>query len=343
MITSSVPLSKPEQPKLPVGTKKVIIFDTNGYRELTNGLSLDDIKAKSLHLRECERKAGIFALANPIVIWELIAHLADISDPAYSHCLNALVALAEHTGDPNNSNGGLCLFADPESTVCLELFNKVPPNAEEFVQNLSKIATHVKSNAPAITDSTVLNNFKVFSTEMNSREKEWRQDMEKVLNNCSPNAAKVWFSDQINQRNKSDKHILEKLRNFFASQDFMETWANVTVERHASMVNRTLSAEELKEKINIVREVFSVPFHLTSKLLQKIATPNQININSPRRKHWNFIWDFYIAFSIGNYHAVEDADMYMVTSDGDILEAAAGANCAHRVVSLDDYLNRVAE
>ena len=210
------PKSKPEQPKLPVDTKKIIIFDTNGYRELTNGLRLGEIKANSLRLRECEHKAGIFALANPIVIWELIAHLANVNDPAYDHCLNALVALAEHTGNPNNSNGGLCLFEDPESTVCRELFGVVPQVAQKFVQDLSQLATYVKLKAPTITDPVALGNFRGFSTAMDSREKEWRRDMEEVLNKCNPNAAKVWFCDAINQI--SDKDILANLRDFFLAR-----------------------------------------------------------------------------------------------------------------------------
>ena len=121
----------------------------------------------------------------------------------------------------------------------------------------------------------------------------------------------------------------------------MDAWASVTVLRHASMVNESLSEEELRKKIDIVKNVFSVPFHLTSSLLQKIATLNQIDTNSSRRKHWNFVWDFYITFSIGKYHFIEDADICLVTGDMDILGAATEANCADKVISLNEYLKSV--
>jgi hypothetical protein len=87
----------PIQPQSPPGTRQIVIFDTNAYRELTFGLSLNDARNKSFQLRQLEVNSGHFALANPVVIWELVAHLADPTDPAYANCLSGMVALAEHT------------------------------------------------------------------------------------------------------------------------------------------------------------------------------------------------------------------------------------------------------
>ncbi len=326
------PMPQPNQPKTPPGTKRIIIFDTNAYRELTFGLSLNDARAKALQLRQLEQSVGTFVLANPIVIWELIGHLGATSDPAYRYCLNALVALAEHTWSPGDPNRGICLFSDAESTVCRELFHTVPPSAEANVQNLSKLAAYVKQQAPNLDSAAAINNLQVFSTELAKRETEWLIDMQTVLNDCDPKLAKAWVGG------RDDREVRKKLRSFFGSQAFMNAWAAITVMRHANIIGAKLTPEELAEKAKVVRDVFPVPFHLMSRLLQKFPTPQPINLTSPKKKRGNFMWDAAICFSIGAFHEVDGAPMFLVTGDTDIKDAAIATNCSNCVISLTDYL-----
>jgi hypothetical protein len=65
---------------LPPGTKRVVTFDTNAYRNLNRNKVRD--------LRQRERETGVFALANPIVIQELAAHLVNERDDDYRHCVS---------------------------------------------------------------------------------------------------------------------------------------------------------------------------------------------------------------------------------------------------------------
>jgi hypothetical protein len=324
-----------KQPQIPPGTKKIVIFDTNAYRDLTFGLSLAEARAKALRLRALEQKAGNFALASPIVIWELIAHLGNISDLAYPYCLNALVALAEHTWSPFDPNAGICLFADAASTVCRELFLTVPPIAVQNVQNLSKLAAYVKKHAPNLTLPAALTNLKVFSMELAKREKQWLTDMQKILTDCDPKIAKPWIGG------KDDKDVRQKLRSYFASPAFMDAWAAITVVRHANMLGVKLTPAELSEKAKAIRKIFPVPFHLMSALLQKFPTPQPMNLSSPKRNRGNFMCDTAICFSIGGFHEVDGASMFLVTADRAIKDAANVAQCPDRVVTLTDYRNSV--
>jgi hypothetical protein len=331
----TLPVPEPNQSATPPGTKQIVIFDTNAYRNFTIGLSLDDARAKALQLRQLEHGVGSFPLASPIVIWELIGHLGNISDPAYPYCLKALVALAEHTWSLHNTNDGICLFADPESTVCRELFHTVPSNAEQNVQNLSKLAAYVKQHAPNLKLPAAINNLQVFSAELAKRETEWLNDMQTVLNDCDPKLAKSWVGG------KNDKEVRKKLRSFFGSQAFIDAWGAVTVTRHAEMVGAKLTPEELTEKAKVVQDVFPVPFHLMSALLQKFPTAKTINLNSSKKKWGNFMWDAAVCFSIGAFHELDGAPMFLVTSDRAIKDAATAAACANRVLSLSDYLQHV--
>jgi len=76
----------PSQPQTPPGTKRLIIWDTNAYRNFVGSDTVADARAKALHLRKCEQASGVLALASPIVIWELPAHVADSSDPHVRPC-----------------------------------------------------------------------------------------------------------------------------------------------------------------------------------------------------------------------------------------------------------------
>jgi hypothetical protein len=151
-------------PEVPVDTKGVVVFDTNAYRVLTYGLTLENARARAVQLRDLERPAGETALANPLVVWELLTHLAESSDPAYANCLNALVALGEHTREPQT--GKIAMTTDSECVVCHCLFNKIPLDAEANVTSPAGIACHIRDHAPSITDPVVVSNIAASSREM---------------------------------------------------------------------------------------------------------------------------------------------------------------------------------
>jgi hypothetical protein len=325
-------MAREKESQIPRGTKNVCIFDTNAYRVLTFGKPLTEARTIARGLRHLEQSAGTIALANPFVIWELIGHLDDAGDPAYHHCLNALVALSEHTWRRQDPPGGVCLVSDAESTVCGTLFEALPLVAYKNVQNLALLAAHMKQNAPNVTSSAAVNNLKVFASEMKKKEERWLEDMQLVLNGCDPKLAQAWVGGT------SDKEVRKRLTAYFGSKEFMNAWATVGVMSHADLVGAKPTPSEIEKKVDVMRNVFPVPFHVISALLQKFPTSPEMNLNSRKRKRENFMWDAAICYSIGGFHQIGGAAMFLVTDDAAIRDAAAAAKCTDRVVSLADYL-----
>ena len=99
--------------------------------------------------------------------------------------------------------------------------------------------------------------------------------------------------------------------------------------------------QEIKAKATIVRKLFPVPFKLMCMLLKKLATPQSLNLDSTRSKRWNFVWDSMIAFSVGP-GTIEDAPVFLVTGDKEIISAVQVAGYGKQVLLLDDYLKSVA-
>ena len=319
-------------PQLPRGTKRVVIFDTNAYRDFIGRLPPAEARAKALRLRLKEQTAGVLALANPFVIWELAAHLAEPADESYDKCLSALTALSEHTWNRNDPPGGVVVIADPETTVCRELFRKNPPAAAQNVQNLCLLAAHIKNNPPPITYPPMLHNLRVFADKMNAMEKHWLEDMQGVLDGCAPEIAKNWVGGE------TDKETRSKLKAFFTSEAFMIAWAGVMVMRHAALVDAEIVPDKIQSMVQAMRDIFPAPFYLMSAFLQKFPEPNPLQLDNPKKKRGNYVWDTAICFTIGKTHEIENAKMYLVTGDGPIIDAARAAKCEDRVLSLRDYL-----
>ncbi|SKA90262.1 hypothetical protein SAMN02745166_01684 [Prosthecobacter debontii] len=316
-------------------TSEVVIFDTNAYRQLTYGLGLEESRAKAVLLRNKDRNAGRLVLAHPIVIWELISHLMDVGDPGYHHCLHALVALGEHATSSSRPEGGVNIMADALLTVCRELFGRLPPGYEQGLQNLGSLVTHITRHAPDLSDSVAQANIQNLGRGMLAKEQSWLNGMAAVVEKFEPGAAKAFFGET------TDNEALRKVRAYFETPEFFAAWSHYIVASNAVEVGITsIPPDEFQAKAELVRKIFATPFHLMRVLLQKLATPQSVNLASPKNKRWNFVWDSMIAFSIGP-GTIEDGSVHLVTGDKEIVVAASSAGFQKQVISLDAYLKTI--
>lgn len=315
--------------------KKVIIFDTNAYRNLTYGLSLSEARAKAVFLREKESASENAVLAHPIVIWELLTHLCDSEDPAYDACLAAMVALGEHASSRKKLDGSINLMSDALSTACRELFGRLPAGYEQGLQNLGSLVTHIVKYAPDLSDSVAQANIQNLGRGMIAKEQSWLKGMGCVVDQFAPGAAKVVFGEA------TDNEALRKVREYFETPEFFAAWSHYIVASNAVEVGITsIPPEDFQAKAELVRKLFATPFHLMRVLLQKLATPQSVNLASPKKKRWNFVWDSMIAFSIGP-GTIEGASVCLVTGDKEIVDAASSAGFEKQITSLDAYLKTI--
>jgi hypothetical protein len=326
----------PAQGRIPKGTKRIVIFDTNAYRYFAPSGTLPEACAKAVRLRQCEQAASVLVLASPTVVWELIAHLADPTDRYYNQCLKSLVMLGEHAVDPAKPTGGISLISDAESAVCRELFRLVPTVNEQGIRSLGSLVKHVGKYAPDLTDPKARENIQKIASHVYAFEKDWLNIMQPVLQHCDPKVAKQFFGDI------PERELRKSMADFFVSQIFANMWASFTVQMYATKVGYTINSDEdLKQKAQLVLAGFPVPFHLMSALLQKIAMDPNFNLSNPDKKRWNFVWDSQLTFSIGSSHTIAGVPLFFVTSDAEILAAAKSANCGEQVIALREHLKSV--
>lgn len=310
-----------------------VVFDTNGYRDLVFGISTDAARAKGRRLKICEAKLNIVALAHPIVMWELLAHLAVPTDPAYENCRNALVAAGEHVMAPN---GGTPQIADSTATVCNELFERLPPGYEAGLESLGTYVTHVRKHSSDLNDAAFQQEAVRRREGMHAMEQDWLRRMEGVVNAVSPSAAR----SLVGKPNSPTD--LAKAREYFSSPQFYDAWSRVVVLMHASQLGIVPTPAEVTRKAATVRAAFPVAFQLLKALMLRIATPTPPDLGSNKRRRWNFVWDSMICFMLGP-GTIDGSKVLFVTGDKEITVAAQSAGFGSMVETLDSYLSRFGE
>ncbi len=318
----------------PSSFERTVVLDTNAYRIFTGGLSLDGSRKAARRLRALEQAAGCRVLANPITVWELLAHLADPADRGYSYCLHALIALGEHTALPGSSEGGIGMLADSFSTVCKTLFDQPPVALQQALGNLGSLVTHVTKFAPDLTDPTVKSNIELVARGMTEIERRWMQNMTGVLQQFAPGTAQTVFGGS------TDSQVRRRLKKFLESDLFFECWSTFIVADHALYAQLPLpTTAEGHRLAGMVREAFATPFYLVRALLVQMLDP-RFKLASRRRKRWNFACDTSLSFALGP-GTVEGTSLFLVTGDLAIAKAAREAGMESQVVSLAAYLGSV--
>ena len=313
-------------------TATAVVFDTNAYLSITRKREVAEARRIGRDLRDHEQRIGCVALAHPIVIWELLSHLADKSSPHYAWRLNALVALGEHTAQ---ESGAVRLIADFETNLCRALFDRLPPGAEQGLQNLGSLVTHITKYAPKLDHPVADQNIRMLASGMQAREDQWLVDMDKVVSDLS--------QETLNKVSgaTSARDARHNAKQYFDSEAFANVWASYFVTRCAAKVGVFgLTAAEIQDKARIVQQTFPVPIRLLADLLAQIITNREMDLKNRSRKRWNFIWDSMIAFTVGK-GLIQGIEVNLVTEDKMIIEAGASAGFGSSIAKLDDYLRRI--
>ena len=117
-----------------------IVFDTNAYRNLIWGKTIEDIDEIIHKIVKRQEELGIISLMSTTVARELICHLFDngVFD-ATGDCTKAIRAIYEHCGDIETYK----LVPLPETQLSRELFGMDNTKAEEQQKAVTEIVFNV--------------------------------------------------------------------------------------------------------------------------------------------------------------------------------------------------------
>ena len=298
----------------------IVVFDTNLYRKL--GADAFD------ELRDRERNLSIQAVGSYYVAMEFLAHLADDQDPAFAISHSSLRRLWQHTKTYDGSRYVTHVMRPAEGQVSQSLFHASPSHLRDASASLGGFVGQI-----ANTDRADLpGRFNELLCECRdlvlSKEERFIQSLfDGVVRTLVPEATD-WFS--VTQDSAIRSTLLESID----AGDGLSQIAEGTVTRMADDLGIELSEEELAEKVEVVKEAFPVPLHLFNTLIRNIV---ENGLDMTKKKRANSLWDFHIAFSTGTGANIDGVPIWLVTDDGEILNAAATAGATQNVKSFDEY------
>lgn len=120
---------------------EIVIFDTNAYRNIATDKDINDIEKDVIHFKAMEQKNQITSLMHPIVIKELLYHVAGEKNNLHYLCIKALKAMFFHCGD----NVRFGVLADFDLQISNYFFKALDPERERIDNQLGEIVSALGS------------------------------------------------------------------------------------------------------------------------------------------------------------------------------------------------------
>ena len=174
---------------------ELVIFDTNAYRYLVADIDFDQVEKAITKLKAKEAKNKIQTLISPIVVKELLAHLADKNDPSFEKCLKANKALYLHSSFGKSYR----MIASPELLIGQSFFGKTIPSKVSTNLALGQISYHLATNPTPHIFKKFQRNLNLNRDHVLESELNFAVSMKQFLQTADPTSTgwRVFENDEI--------------------------------------------------------------------------------------------------------------------------------------------------
>jgi len=306
-----------------------LILDTNSYRYVAHDVSFERCRETAEKWKALDKKHENIAYASPIVIWELISHLANKTDPGYNDCLKALILLHGHTRSENDSYT-ISAVAHPLVNFCNNLFGKIPREADTTQRVLIELVDTINSNPHNISDETQ-KRICVMEKRLAVIKRDWSANMISLTKDDSKVDGDKWFTG-------GKKKTRKLLREFYQSKEFGNMFATVMVLNGAKEAGvDNITEEQLSNLASIVEINYPVVVKFNANFFEKLPSSSRLAFKSKKKKHANNAWDAAICYHISKAY-LEGRKTILVTNDKAIHKASADVGLSNHVLKICDYL-----
>jgi hypothetical protein len=288
-----------------------VVFDANIYRNYNKGAF------SALQARESQH--SVLGHASFWTCMELLAHLSDPADPAFSPSWQAIHRLMAHCTEFDGSRLMVRFIADGESQLCRTLFGKVLPGRDEQAVRYGELLGSVR-DARTIDDlvplrSTLLD----IRTHVLDTERDFAQLVfSHVVQALVPDATS-W--DAL----VKERRIGQALASRISEPAAAVAAGSLFAVRAASQLGIVLSAPEIRTYGEMVAEVFGAPVSFYLEVVRRIAIGGN-NMNIPRNA--NSVWDLQFAFSSSPRARMGHMPIWAVSRDDLVLYGASAAGAS---------------
>lgn len=312
---------------------EIVIFDTNAYRYLASDKNFSELKIDVENFKSIEKRENISALMHPIVIKELLYHVAGERNNMHRKAIKALKAMFIHCGDSEEFS----VMADFDLQLSNYFYNVRDPKRERNDIQLGEIIAAIAQQPIENVLRRYQFNLKQIREQVNATELFFKDLLKGLIKEIDP-TAEDWtvFENDDNKRR-------EALKYFDSDEIEDEISMGYILQMHENLLSKGLIVQENRKQLLIKSEVFKkiykAPIQLYKEVLKKFTQPN-FNFDGKSRE--NFIWDIHLMFTIGNLIKHEtNSQIYFVTSDREIKNAASKSGFSTKVFTYPEYIEYI--
>ncbi len=312
--------------------RRCVVLDTNAYRRLARRRPPTEARRKGTGIRTHDQRQGVQAIAHPLVIVELLAHLSDPEDPSRDECRCAIITLWEHCATTLGGTRQIAILEDPETQLAVALYRCCPIANHRLVENLAHTARLIGETDADDVLTQLQDTLRSCVETVESIEENFVRDMAQFVVQGFDPTARSW--DAI----KRNPDLLTRVISYLESEQSLTTLARAKVALARHVVGRDLSVPVHNDEVETVINSFKCHLELYRRIVRTIVERGP-DVTKPKKRNW--VWDLQIAFSLGEYTVRNGLSMDLVTGDIDIVEAANAAGFGDRVISVDQYSARL--
>lgn len=311
--------------------KKIIIFDTNAYRNFVAEKCLTQIEEDICVIKKEEQRIGYEAFMSTTVGEELLSHMKDdYESRSFKSCIKAIQAIYWHCGNENEFR----LVPLPETQLAKEFFNVINKKSCHVQQVVGQLLYQI-AKAPTI------DTIKKYDSEIqqvvdyiNDAESSLAENIEQLMKNIDP-AYSDWTLF------KNDDGNRKKWIEFVRSDNFkLQTALAMLVALGYDLESQGISLQIIEEKM-LKKQAedymfrYAAPLELRKYWMEKLVG----HFDLTKQSRSNFIWDERILHQAG--HTINNIPIVIVTSDNAMKECAEKANPNCEIITYDCYIQRL--
>ncbi|MEI7676917.1 MAG: hypothetical protein WCJ03_09070 [Bacteroidales bacterium] len=313
-------------------TKKyAVIFDTNAYRQFVTGKSTEETLVLTENLVELESKKDIKAFGSVIVGMEMLGNLSENEDGYnFKDCLNGVIAMGNHCYDETANSPRIVPQAYLH--IAKSYFNQVPQEIEERTKNLGDVIFDFKLDH----DKALVNHKKKTFPDI----KNYIDNEETIFSTQIIDLIEGVKQEIINKYPKiARKQLRAKLLDYIENGPFEPLIALAIIYAVAATLQLQLPQNEGLNKAFSLNTKFPLSVGFFRWISYKIVDGNiDMQSKTSKQKRWNWHWDYHVSFTISN-STLDDREVILVTSDGDMTEMLKDFGYPNRVFTLAEYLD----
>lgn len=316
--------------QLESATRRVVIFDTNVYRQVAHVGDVDAVRETFARLRAEESEHGVQALAHALVVLELLARLADPGAKDYANVKAAVAGLFEHCHMLENGERHLAIVPDPDLQLCMSLFQETPDSMVESVNVLQFMVKQIAEDPSEVRLDQMRPGLQRLADIVSTRERDFARDIKEQIGEDpdSPNWRPL----------KDDPEERTRLIAYLEGPEAEMQVARSFVLRTLALLGRTANSDEIDSKAAFLAGHLRIPIRIYNQWVLKAVRDNADPAN-PKRA--NTLWDLHICFSIGADNTINNRPTWLVTGEKQLRAAAEAVVSDTLVLPYRDYRERL--